>query len=82
MSSAPLPKNFPPGFLEQYSGDTLVAVGTVCLVLTTIFGALRYVARRIAMADLGLDDYLLPPAWLFNTAQIIAFYSNICLSPS
>jgi len=56
---------FPPGYLEQYSGNPMVAATVAILVIATILCGLRAWVRVFLTKVKGWDDYLLLPAWLF-----------------
>jgi hypothetical protein len=55
---------FPPGYLEQYSGKPMVATTVAILVIATILFGLRAWVRISLTTFKGWDDYLLLPAWL------------------
>lgn len=55
--SAPLSNN--------YIGYKLTTVAIVFLVLEVAFVALRFLARYLARAPFGLDDFFIVPALLF-----------------
>ena len=70
------PKEFPPGYLEEYSGDQLVVANTVILVIATSLLALRLYARSLTNASRGWDEFLLPPSWVLLLGLGILLYSK------
>ena len=72
---------YPPGYLQQYSGNRLLAVSIVFIILDTIFVALRLYTRRAANnSKWGFDDDFLMPALIMNLGMcslgIGAYASN------
>ncbi len=53
-------------YLREYSGDALVAVAVVFIVLDLLFVGLRELARYRTKAAWGWDDYLIFPALIVN----------------
>jgi hypothetical protein len=53
-------------YLNEYSGNILVARSVSIIVLTTLFLALRFYAKRFSAAKLGLDDGLLVAAYVVD----------------
>lgn len=49
-------------------GPVLKNTAIAFIILETCFVILRYVSRAIIRAPSGIDDYLMPLAWLFNMA--------------
>ena len=66
-ASSPINENY----LNEYSGNTLLAICILFIALETIFVCLRYYARHLALAGLGLDDAIIPLAWMSNVALCI-----------
>ena len=64
-------------YLNQYSGTNLLAVCITFIALETTFVVLRYYARHLTSAGLGLDDAIIPLAWMTNVALCI-----VCISES
>ena len=58
---------YPPGYLQQYSGNRLLAVSIVFIILDILFVALRLYTRRTANnSKWGWDDNFLVPALIMN----------------
>ena len=58
---------YPPGFLEQYHGDRLLAVSISFIFLEFVFVALRFYTRRTTESSKwGWDDIILLPALIMN----------------
>ena len=58
--------HLPKTHLGEGSAVSLVALGSVLLVLSTQAVALRFWARKRTVAQLLLDDWLSLPAWVCN----------------
>lgn len=71
MSTSPSIPTYAPKDLEEYSGNTLLAIAAVFIVLETIFVGLRYYARSHTTAATGWDDILIPLAWFANIGLCI-----------
>jgi hypothetical protein len=74
MTAAHLPSNpddYPPGYLAEYKGGQLVATSIVFIILETFFVVLRFYARRIKRASVGLDDWFIWPALVANVAVCV-----------
>lgn len=54
--------------LEEYSGNKVVAISIVFLVLTTVFLGLRFYSKRLMRSKSGWDDILLVGAYLCNAS--------------
>lgn len=68
----------PPGsqeYLDEYSGNTLIAICALFLILETVCVVLRYYARHLTTSGFGWDDALIPAAWLTNVGLCI-----LCIS--
>ena len=52
----------PPGYAEEYSGDTLRNTAIAFIVLEITFVILRYISRALGKVSRGIDDYLMIPA--------------------
>lgn len=52
---------FPPGYIEEYNGDGIVAVATVFIAIEVVGIVLRFWARRIGKIAWGADDVLIIP---------------------
>ena len=57
-------ERFPPGYLEEYSGDDLIRVSAVFIVLQILIVGARFFAKTKVVAPLGVDDYVILPALL------------------
>lgn len=75
MSVATPLGRFPKEYLDEYSGNILVSVCALFIVLETVFAALRFYARHLAASGFGWDDALIPLAWLTNVGLCI-----LCIS--
>ncbi|KAF7917047.1 uncharacterized protein EAE97_012067 [Botrytis byssoidea] len=62
---------FSPGYEDEYIGNVLVNVIIAFTILEIIFVALRYLAQRIGHKPIGIDDWLVLPALIFNLGVII-----------
>jgi hypothetical protein len=62
------PAAYPPGYLEQYCGDTFLRVGIAVIPVEIIFVALRYYARYLSKTPWRLDDLLILPSLIVNMA--------------
>ena len=56
----------PQSYLDEYSGNTLIGVCALFIVLETVALGLRFYARRYTSTQLGWDEVLLPIAWVLN----------------
>lgn len=65
MSSSAEPHHGPPPDVDVYSGDKLIAISVIFVILNTIFVIGRVVSRRLKKdsASWGLDDVLLLPSY-------------------
>lgn len=79
MPGLPPASSFPPGYLDEYSGNTLLGVAGLFIGLNTVFVTLRYYARRQTTADLGWDDFIIPMAWLANCGLCVFGISTLSL---
>ena len=77
---------FPPEYLEQYSGNRLLATSIAFLVIDTFFVALRFLAQHLRPIKYGLDDLFIALAWLFmvlecaiNIGELETFKDGITL---
>lgn len=52
----------PPGYLQEYTGDQLLVIAIVFIPLNVMFVAMRFLARSLQKAPLGLDDILVIPS--------------------
>ena len=66
MAMSTSPDDFPPGYLEQNIGATLVAISAVFITLDIIFVGLRFCSRKLSNAPWGWDDTLMCPALVVN----------------
>ena len=53
---------FPPSYAQEYDGGSLYAINIAFIILEIIFVALRFYARYLSNAKLGVDDILMVPA--------------------
>ncbi|KAF2105450.1 hypothetical protein BDV96DRAFT_638820 [Lophiotrema nucula] len=49
-------QSFPPGYLEEYNGHTVIAYSIVFLILQCLFLGLRFWSRHLAKVPWGWDD--------------------------
>ena len=54
---------------SEYIGSVLSNTAIAFIVLETIFVGFRYVSRYMLSAPTGVDDFLVPVAWIFNLAM-------------
>lgn len=62
------PNDYPPGYLEESIGPTLVAISALFIALDVVFVCLRFYSRRLIKTPLGWDDILILPALILNLA--------------
>ena len=62
------PADYPPGYLDESSGASLIVACALLIVLETAFVVARQAARSRKRAAPGLDDWLIWPALLANVA--------------
>lgn len=55
--------------LSEYSGSVLSNTAIAFIILSTLFVGFRYVSRWMIKVPRGVDDYLVPCAWIFNIAM-------------
>lgn len=74
------PPAFDEAYLNEYSGDILIAESISFAVLTTVVLILRFYAKRFTMAKFGLDDIFLGAAYVVNLGMcaigISAFHTS------
>lgn len=80
MASIPSTQ-LPPEYLEEYTGNRVLAATTIILVLSTVLLGLRLYARSLTRAALGSDDFILLPAWILLLGLIICLYSKLLQYP-
>ncbi|MCJ1403834.1 hypothetical protein MMC11_007057 [Xylographa trunciseda] len=66
MSTLPPPSAYPPGYLDESCGGTLIGISILFIVLEAIFVLLRYYARHLTGTPRGWDDLIIPAAWFAN----------------
>lgn len=66
---------YPPGYLQEYNGDILRNVAISFIVLVTAVVALRFYARSLSKATLGLEDVLIVPAYITCLSICILSFS-------
>ena len=59
---------YPPGYLDEYRGQTLIDLAIAFLVIETVCVALRFYARRIGKVPWGADDTLIVPGFILCAA--------------
>lgn len=79
MPGLPPASSFPPGYLEEYNGNTLLGIAGLFIGLNTVFATLRYYARRQTTAGTGWDDFIIPMAWLANCGLCVLGISMLSL---
>jgi hypothetical protein len=65
------PADYPTGYLEERQGHKLFTVGIVLIILEVIFAVLRYHSRRKKHTPIGIDDWFIWPALVFNVAMCV-----------
>ncbi|KAI1342702.1 hypothetical protein F5Y15DRAFT_312660 [Xylariaceae sp. FL0016] len=68
---------YPPGYLEENRGDSVIAAATVILIFTTVLFGLRLYARSLTNAKRGWDDHLLIPAYVFLLGLLSCLYADV-----
>ena len=76
MSNSTLPQDFPPGYLEAYSGRQVIIADSVILAFATILLCLRFYSRSLTSVSRGWDDFLLLPAWICLVGLGSVIYSK------
>ena len=79
MSTPSVVRTYPPGFLKEYQGDRLLATSIAFIIVDVLFVTLRIYSRRLAGTTRSWDDYLIPPALVFNIGVCIV---GICKNSS
>ncbi|KAI1419682.1 hypothetical protein F5Y12DRAFT_793006 [Xylaria sp. FL1777] len=54
------------GGLFAYGGKSVIIWASLFIVLCTLFVALRFISLRIARRPIGLEDWLIVPAWIIE----------------
>lgn len=71
MASPEGNKQFSEEYLNEYHGNTLLAVCALFIVLDTTFVGLRYYARHLTPTGFGWDDGIIPFAWLSHVGLCV-----------
>ena len=62
---------------EEYSGNKLVAISILFVILSTVIIILRCFARSLTRAVYGWDDYLVFAGFISNTAlSVVSIRTN------
>lgn len=78
MASSNGAQSKPPADIHQYSGQSLLAVSTIFVILDTLFTLGRIVSRRMVKKQpIGLDDVLLIPSYLSCLGMCIIGYGKV-----
>lgn len=64
-SSNPTKTSLNETYLNEYSGHKLIAVSVTLIVLEVLCVVLRFVSRHLSKTAIGLDDWLIGPAFVF-----------------
>lgn len=67
--------------VEEYSGDKLVTVSIVFIVLNTVIVSLRCYARSITNAPYGWDDYLVFASFISNVGLSVVSIRTAASTP-
>lgn len=59
LSQSTDPKQFPPGYLDEYIGHHVIIYSVVFLTLQSFFMGLRFISRSIGNVSWGWDDSFL-----------------------
>ena len=70
--------SFPPGYLQEYNGNTVIAYSIVFFILQCLFLGLRFWSRHLAKVPWGWDDSFMVASAVVLTA-IIA--TSLCIPP-
>lgn len=62
-------------YLDEYSGNILIAICALFIIFETVLVALRYYARYLTTSSFGWDDAVIAAAWLTNIGLCI-----LCIS--
>ncbi|KAI0478020.1 hypothetical protein F4859DRAFT_520913 [Xylaria cf. heliscus] len=63
------------GGLFAYGGQSVIIWASLFIVLCTLFVTLRFVSLRIGQRPIGLDDWLIVPAWIIEVGLSV---NGIC----
>jgi hypothetical protein len=58
-------------YLAQDIGPTIIATASLLIILSTLFVGLRYYARHLAQTKFGIEDLIIPLAWLSEVGLCI-----------
>jgi hypothetical protein len=64
-------------YLAQDIGPTIIATASVLIILSTLFVGLRYYARHLAQTKFGIEDLIIPFAWLAEIGLCITGISTL-----
>ncbi|PYH47015.1 uncharacterized protein BP01DRAFT_412158 [Aspergillus saccharolyticus JOP 1030-1] len=76
--SSPPPKQYPPGYLDEFCGEKLIILATSFIILELVFAAVRFYVLQMQKRKWGVEDWLMIPALLANLCVCI---SGIVLIP-
>lgn len=65
------PADYPPGYLSERQGYKLLIVAVLFIILETLFAGLRYFSRRKQHTPIGIDDWFIWPALVFNVGLCV-----------
>jgi hypothetical protein len=60
-----------PAFLAEDRGPSIIATASVMIILGTVFVGLRFYARYLTSTSFGIQDVIVPFAWLAEVGLCI-----------
>lgn len=63
------------GGLFAYGGQSVIIWASLFIVLCTFFVTLRFISIRISRRPIGLEDWLILPAWIIELGLCV---NGIC----
>jgi len=64
-------------YLAENQGHVLVAFAVLFIIVDSLFVALRFYAQRLNKTPFGLDDLIIPFAWLVQVGLCLLGISKI-----
>ncbi len=71
MSTNTTHVDYSPEYMAQSCGSALIIISALFITLDTIFVALRFYGHSLAHVSLGLDDLIIPIAWIAHVGLCI-----------
>jgi hypothetical protein len=64
-------------FQDEDKGPTIIATASMTIILSTLFVVLRYYARFLTSTSLGVQDLIVPFAWLAEVGLCVNSISKV-----